>query len=73
MRQFNSNIIKTAAQLQDPKNISKHRIEGKEMLPEEKLKWMSLALVKGAQFAKKWVLIWSRLILTFPTRPNCKI
>ncbi len=52
---FNSNIIKkTAAQLQDPKNISKHRIEGKEMLPEEKIEVDVIGVgKKGAQFAKK--------------------
>ncbi len=52
---FNSNIIKkTAAQLQDPKNISKHRIEGKEMAPEEKIEVDVIGVgKKGAQFAKK--------------------
>lgn len=52
---FNSNIIKkTAAQLQDPKNISKHRIEGKEMEPEERIEVDVIGVgKKGAQFAKK--------------------
>lgn len=52
---FNSNIIKkTAAQLQDPKNISKHRVEGKEMAPEEKIEVDMIGVgKKGAQFAKK--------------------
>ena len=52
---FNSNIIKkTAAQLQDPKNISRHRVEGKEMAPEENVEVDVIGVgKKGAQFAKK--------------------
>ena len=52
---FNSNIIKkTAAQLHDPKNISKHRIEGKELAPEGKIEIDVIGVgKKGAQFAKK--------------------
>ena len=52
---FNSNIIKkTAAQLHDPKNISKHRIEGKELAPEGKIEIDVIGVgKKGAHFAKK--------------------
>jgi len=52
---FNANIIKkTAAQLQDPKNISRHRVEGKEIGPSEKIEVDVIGVgKKGAQFAKK--------------------
>lgn len=52
---FNANIIKkTAAQLQNPQNIAKQRIKGKEILSN---KQMSVEVIgigrKGADFAKK--------------------
>lgn len=52
---FNSNIIKkTAAQLQAPKNISKHRIGGKEVESSETVEVDVIGVgKKGAQFAKK--------------------
>ncbi len=52
---FNSNIIKkTAAQLQDLKNISKHRVEGKEIESSETIEVDVIGVgKKGAQFAKK--------------------
>ena len=40
--------------MQDPKNISRHRVEGKEMAPEENVEVDVIGVgKKGAQFAKK--------------------
>ena len=52
---FNSNIIKkTAAQLQDPKNISRHRVDGKDVESSESIEVDVIGVgKKGAQFAKK--------------------
>lgn len=52
---FNSNIIrKTAAQLKDPKNISRHRIKDGEIAPAEKVEVDVIGVGKrGAEFAKK--------------------
>jgi F-type H+-transporting ATPase subunit gamma len=53
---FNTNIIKkTAAQLADPKNISRHRsADGKEIEPSENIEIDVVGIgKKGADFAKK--------------------
>lgn len=52
---FNSNIIKkTAAQLADPINISRHRIGGKKIEPSSKIEVDVIGVgKKGARFAKK--------------------
>ncbi|MBI4993151.1 MAG: ATP synthase F1 subunit gamma [Candidatus Magasanikbacteria bacterium] len=52
---FNANIIrKTAAQLTDPKNISRHRSAGKNIEPSDKIEIDVIGVgKKGAQFAKK--------------------
>lgn len=52
---FNANIIrKTAAQLTNPKNISRHRVGGKSIEPIEKIEIDVIGVgKKGAQFAKK--------------------
>lgn len=52
---FNANIIrKTAAQLVNPKNISRHRAGDKNIEPSEKIEIDVIGVgKKGAQFAKK--------------------
>ncbi len=53
---FNANIIrKTSEQLKDPKNISKHRVESREILPESDEIEVDVIGIgkKGADFAKK--------------------
>lgn len=52
---LNSNIIKkTAAQLKDPKNISKHRVLNAELSPNDNIEVDIIGIgKKGAEFAKK--------------------
>lgn len=52
---FNANIIrKTAAQLQNPQNIAKQRIKGKEVLSNKPISVEVIGIgKKGADFAKK--------------------
>ncbi len=52
---FNSNIIKkTAIQMQDPKNLSRQRIAGKDLVTDGPIEIDVLGLgKKGAEFAKK--------------------
>ncbi|OGH91804.1 MAG: ATP synthase F1 subunit gamma [Candidatus Magasanikbacteria bacterium RIFOXYD2_FULL_39_9] len=52
---FNANIIKkTALQMKDPKNIAKQVIDGKEILPSDRVEVDVIGIgKKGADFAKK--------------------
>jgi F-type H+-transporting ATPase subunit gamma len=52
---FNSNIIKkTALQLANPENISKHRIKNKDLVPNEKVDVDVIGVgKKGADFSRK--------------------
>ncbi len=52
---FNANIIKkTALQMKDPKNIAKQVVDGKEILPSDKVEVDVIGIgKKGADFAKK--------------------
>ncbi|MFA7653622.1 MAG: ATP synthase F1 subunit gamma [Candidatus Magasanikbacteria bacterium] len=71
---FNANIIrKTAAQLQDPKNISRQRVAGKVVEPSDNIEVDVLGIgKKGAEFAKKMKYNLTASYTGLPDTPGLK-